>query len=50
MFSNIKVDLGPITLMLEMTKGQVRHRLRVRTTKKVSGSLLEGSVPLTKEV
>ena len=42
------VDLGPVTVVRETTKGQVRHRLQEQG--KVPGSLLEGSVPLTKKV
>ena len=41
----LRVDLGPVTVVRETTKGQVRHRLREQ--QKVPGSLLEGSVPLT---
>ena len=44
----LRVDLGPVTEVRETTKGQVRHRLREQ--QKVPGSLLEGSVPLTKKV
>ena len=44
----LRVDLGPVTVVRETTKGQVRHRLREQ--RKVPGSLLEGSVPLTKKV
>ena len=44
----LRVDLEPITVVRETTKGQVRHRLREQ--RKVPGSLLEGSGPLTKKV
>ena len=40
--------MGPVTVVRETTKGQVRHRLREQ--RKVSESLLEGSVSLTKKV
>ena len=43
----LRVDLGPVTVVHETTKGQVRHRLREQW--KVPGSLLEDSVPLTKK-
>ena len=43
----LRVDLGPVTEVDEMTKEQVRHRLREQ--RKVPGSLLVGSVPLTKK-
>ena len=43
----LRVDLGPVTVVREMTKGQVIHRLREQ--RKVPSSLLEGSVPLTKK-
>ena len=38
----LRVDLGPVTVVHETTKGQVRHRLREQ--RKVPGSLLEGNV------
>ena len=44
----LRVDLGPVTEVRETTKGKVRHCLREQ--RKVPGSLLEGSVPLTKKV
>ena len=43
----LRVDLGPITEVCETTKGQVKHRLQAQ--QKVPGSLLDGSVPLTKK-
>ena len=46
--SPLGVDLGPVTVVRETTKVQVRHLLREQ--RKVPGSLLEGSVPLTKKV
>ena len=42
------MDLGPVTVVRETTKGQVIHRLRGQ--RKVPGYLMEGSVPLTKTV
>ena len=42
----LKVELGPVTVVRETTKGQVRHRLRKE--RKVPRSLLEGSIPLIK--
>ena len=42
----LTVDLGPVTVVRATTKVQVRHRLRKQ--RKGPGSLLEGSVPLTK--
>ena len=42
------MDLGPVTVVRETTKGQVIHRLRGQ--RKVLGYLMEGSVPLTKKV
>ena len=39
--------MGPITVVRETTKGQVKHRLREQ--RKAPGSLLESSVPLTKK-
>ena len=44
----LRVALGPVTVVSETTKGQVRHRLREQ--RKVQGSLFEGSVPLTRKV
>ena len=44
----LRVDLGPVRVVRETTKGQVRHRLREQ--RKVPGSLFEGTVPLTKKV
>ena len=44
----LRVDLGPVTVVYETTKEQVKHRLREQ--RKVPGSLLEGSIPLTKKV
>ena len=43
----LRVDLGPVTVVRETTKGQVRHRLREK--RKVPGSLSEGCVPLAKK-
>ena len=44
----LRVDLGPVTDVRETTKRRVSHRLREQ--RKVPGSLLESSVPLTKKV
>ena len=46
-FKILRVDLGPVAEVRETTKAQVRHRLREQ--RKVPGSLLEDSVPLTKK-
>ena len=43
----LRADLGPVTEEHETTKGLVRHSLREQ--RKVSGSLMEGRVPLTKK-
>ena len=43
----LRVDLGPVIVVRETTKGQVKHRLREQ--QKVPGSLLEDSVPLIKK-
>ena len=43
----LRVGLGPVTVVRETAKGQVRYRLREQ--RKVPGSLLEDSVPLIKK-
>ena len=45
----LRVDLRPVTVVRETTIGQVRHR-NLWEQRKLSGSLLECSVPLTKKL